>query len=267
MTIASIAAESTANSLLDRLMLLESGEHDDLELRRIVQEANKLVQAGGYLAGQGYGILGAVASYQLNAEMVESYFTKAVMLSDPENIITYQLNRAIALHRLYMQSRAVEHILEAIEAHRDSIALIEEGVRLSEASLQFETLDYLTNLLSKLEANKPAGLRITEKDKQLFISKRDELGITSAQIMERLEAAGQVLLSQQARFGFVRLFVLPTGECSYQFHAKVSSEKAAELTFMITDRLVECFDDALENLISISVFPFEATAERHRDAA
>lgn len=265
MTIGLKAPEPISNTLLDRLMVLERGEHDDLEVRRIVQDANKLVKAGGDLTAQGYGVLGAVASYQLDPAEVERCFKNAIAQSDPDNFVVFQLNRSIALHRVYKQREALKLIADVIHRHKDNLMLIREGIRLASCALQFEQLKEFRDLLELLHCEMPTDVALTDYEELLFMAKQSEMGITSDDIVKRIDAAGETLLRQKVRFGSVNLRVTSDGECNYQFCVKVSPQEAAELTFTIADRLVEQFEDPMEKLLTFSVFPFEL--DSYKEAA
>ena len=257
MTFGLPAAEAASNLLLDRLMLLERGCHNDLEVKRITHEAEKLVRAGGDFVAQGYGVLGATAAYQLDPDKVRSCFKNALCYSDPDNVVTHQLNRSIALHRVYQQAEALKLVLEAIDSKRDHLQLLQEGMRLSAAALQLDQLANLRELLSRLGESAPSDLGISELEEQRFNSRRLKLGIEYSEILERIDTAGEVLLSNKVRFGSVHAYVLPNGECNYRFNTKVTPEEAAELTFLIADLLVARFENAFEDLLTIAVFPYE----------
>lgn len=257
MTFGLAAAEPSSNLLLDRLMLLERGCHNDLEVKRITHEAEKLIRAGGDFVAQGYGVLGATAAYQLDPDKVRSCFKNALCYSDPDNLVTFQLNRSIALHRVYQQAEALKFVLEAIDSNRDHLQLLQEGMRLSAAALQLDRLADLRELLSRLGASAPSDLGITELEEKRFNTRRLKLGIEYSEILERIDTAGEVLLSNKVRFGSVHAYVLPNGECNYRFNAKTTPEEAAELTFLIADHLVARFENAFEDLLTIAVFPFE----------
>lgn len=247
------APEPITNKLLDRLVAVEFGEHNDLELKRIEAEANKVIRAGGDHVGPAYQVLGAVATYKMDIVSVDRYFKLAYQyLSTPEESVQLSLNRTISYHRTYRFQKSLDNISETYSRNRDDLTVIAQAFKAAKFAARFDLAFEFEKKLLKLQPTKETEL---PDSFETYIEKANSLSINLSDVTARLDFVGKILLENRIRYHGCEVYINTQGECLYEFVSEISAERAADLNFEIADKLAEEFSDPLDRLIVFSVRP------------
>jgi hypothetical protein len=235
-----------SSELIDQLRpLLTQRRPSELAVRKIRVEAEKLIKQGKSPA-DGHMLLGSIDALEFDVGGFVSHFRIAQQLSSSRNI---PFNLCVMARRIgcFNEARRVADSL--LSHYPDDVAILNLVNEVGGLCCDFEMLFEARERLERL--GKPAeGI-----DRRKFLpvcALRNSLGVTTDQIVERLEAAVSVLVdAREPNFGAV-FDVSPEGTLAYGFGVDASATELAEYSLTIADVLLDRFEDPLSHLITIS---------------
>lgn len=243
-----------SNELIDRLNVCTTSHFlDEMELRRIQQQAAKLTEQGGAFAASGYFLLGAISAIRVNKAEVDRCFKAALMLSDADNYPVYKLNYVIASQRTYGIRQAADLCQELATSYPDDIGILKQAIDCADAACRFELGKSLRVRLTALDVDHEDD---STRNVGPMLSRMTDFGLSEDDLLARIEVAGGLLLDKGFRYMGTELFIDDSGESLYSFKLIINSSTAADLNFEIAEELVGRFSDPMENVLSICVVPY-----------
>jgi hypothetical protein len=251
-----------ANEWIDRLIEITDGtEINDFELKRIEQEARKLLNGPNSQQSDSYEVLGVIAALRQNPAEVRTFFDAAIRLADAESYPVRVSNKVIALQRTYNLRESLEISLSLSERYPDNLDLLQLAHTCALTALKLGVVMELDNRAKALNHS----LSVPDDndnavDIEPLMNLMGRSGITDNQLLERIEVAASVLEKRKLRFFGNQFFTLSNGESAYKFLSMISPEEAAEVSFEIAEVIIETFDDPLSSVLTISCIPDERYA-------
>lgn len=242
------APATKANELLDVLQRLDNDRQpSEFELTRVEREAEKLVRSGGDPA-KGHMVAGIASAFRGDWQEYERHFRISSELSPSRHV---RHNNIKAGLRLAYASRPLALARELMQAYPDDLAVLKLVREVAVQTLEFEMIVRVQSALNKLGVGEEAGAEEQIRRLMLVRDRALRYGITSADIVARLDAAGEVLReAREPIFGVLFDFALD-GRLGYSLSVKADIGTICDLNFRIVDRLVERFDDTLADLFTI----------------
>lgn len=220
--------------LIDRLNVIALGaEVDDLALRRIRQEAQRLTGADPVGA---HTTLGAIAALECRADDVRKHFRVALQQSGHSASVSR--NYSCCLLNLGRTAEALEFAKQASERAPDDLAVLEHLITAALEAGCFLEARTLRKRLGKLS---PKRSLPDESVEQMLIDAVDRGAFREESIQEVLRTVHEILADTGIRRASRSARVYATDPDSFLFEILVfaSPERAADLNGMLADRIAD----------------------------
>lgn len=236
-----------ANELLDVLQRLRDDRRpSEFDLARVEREAEKLVRSGSDPA-EGHMVAGIASALRGDWQEYERHFRISSELSPRRHI---RHNDIMASLRLAYASRPLALARELMRAYPDDLVGLGLVRDVAVRTLEFDLMKQAQYALEKLGAQE-ADTELRMKKLAIVHDRALRLGISSADIVARLDAVGEILReAREPVFGSMFDFALE-GRLAYSLAIKADIDTLCDLNFRIIDRLIERFDDTLADLLTI----------------
>ena len=239
---------SKTNDLIDQMRpLLSERRPSELAVRKIRLDAEKLVRSGVDPA-QGHMILGSLDSLEFNVEGVKNHFKIAQQLS-PDRVIPF--NYCVVGRRIGLMGEIRKTADSLLSRYPDDLKVLNLVNEMAGVCCDLEMMFDARERSSRL--GQDLNLGAIQQSKFIPVASRaKKLGISTEEIVARLDVAGATLRdSREPCFGAI-YEVSPEGTVAYSFGLEASSAELTEYSLAIVDALVDAFSDPLSDLITIS---------------